>query len=58
LYHWAKTDVMPEDRPHDEEYTNDERFDKWLETFERRMAQQTSERVSMQRDLASKRKRH
>lgn len=49
---------MPEDRPHDEEYTNDERFDKWLETFERRMAQQTSERVSMQRDLASKRKRH
>jgi hypothetical protein len=52
LYHWAISDVMPEDRPTQEEINSDKQFDAWLERFERKMAQLTSERQKHEREMA------
>lgn len=48
---------MPEDRPTQKEINNDKQFDEWLERFERKMAQMTSERQQHSREMAIRNKK-
>lgn len=39
MYHWAHTEVLMADRPSQEQFNDDVKFDNWLISFERKMTQ-------------------
>lgn len=41
---------MPEDRPDEETLSDDERFDAWLEAFERKMREKLSTKHQVKHD--------
>ena len=52
MYHWAKTEVMLPDRPSAQQIDNNEMFDNWLTSFERKMNQRSSPpKKEVQQDL-------
>ena len=42
MYYWAHTETFLEDRPTQEQFEDDKKFDNWLINFERKMQQRHS----------------
>lgn len=42
MYHWAHTEVFTSDRPTNEQFEDDVKFDNWLIMYERKMTQKAS----------------